>query len=243
MSWLRSVGGVVLGVAIILSVSEASWAQGKKTTKRAPDPAFATVKDDPALPRVLLLGDSISIGYTVPTRETLAGKANVHRAPTNCGPTTTGVKQLDRWLGDGRWDVIHFNFGLHDLKQIDGKHQVPIDQYEQNLREIVARLKKTNARLIWCSTTPVPAPGTDGPPRKSEDVVAYNAVAKKVMDENGIPIDDLYAFALPQLEKIQRPANVHYTAQGSAVLAQQVAASILKELDKLRDSGGTRIKP
>ena len=185
--------------------------------------------DNPALPRVLLLGDSISIGYTLPTREALAGKANVHRAPTNCGPTTRGITQLDRWLGDGRWDVIHFNFGLHDLKQIDGKHQVPIDQYERNLREIVARLKKTGARLIWCSTTPVPAPGTDGPPRKSDDVVAYNAAAKKVMDENGIPIDDLYAFALPQLDKIQRPNNVHFTAQGSAVLAQQVAASILKD--------------
>jgi lysophospholipase L1-like esterase len=234
MNLLRCAGWIVLGVVIPLSISEESWAQDKKAAKRAPDPAFAPVTDNPALPRVLLLGDSISIGYTLPTREALAGKANVHRAPTNCGPTTRGITQLDRWLGDGRWDVIHFNFGLHDLKQIDGKHQVPIDQYERNLREIVARLKKTGARLIWCSTTPVPAPGTDGPPRKSDDVVAYNAAAKKVMDENGIPIDDLYAFALPQLDKIQRPNNVHFTAQGSAVLAQQVAASILKELHESR---------
>jgi hypothetical protein len=98
-------------------------------------------------------------------------------------------------------------------------------------------LKKTNARLIWCSTTPVPAPGTDGPPRKSEDVVAYNAAAKKTMDENGIAIDDLYALALPQLAKIQRPANVHFTTEGSVVLAKQVAASILKELESLSPKG------
>lgn len=233
MSLLRCVGWLVLGTVVVLSPLQESQAQVKKAkaAKRAPDPAFSPITDDPTLPRVLLLGDSISIGYTIPTREALAGKANVHRAPTNCGPTITGVKQLDRWLGDGRWDVIHFNFGLHDLKQIDGKHQVPIDQYEQNLREIVARLKKTGARVIWCSTTPVPAPGTDGPPRKSDDVVAYNVVAGKVMAENAIPIDDLYTFALPQLDKIQRPANVHFTSQGSAVLAQQVAASILKELE------------
>ncbi len=229
MSWLRCVGWLVLGTAVVLSPQQESQAQVTKA--KAPDPAFAPVMDDPTLPRVLLLGDSISIGYTIPTREALAGKANVHRAPTNCGPTITGVKQLDRWLGDGRWDVIHFNFGLHDLKRIDGKHQVPIDEYEQNLREIVARLKKTGARLIWCSTTPVPAPGTDGPPRKSEDVVAYNAVARKVMEENAISIDDLYTFALPQLDKIQRPADVHFTPQGSVILAQQVAASILKELE------------
>ena len=75
----------------------------------------------PGLPRVLLIGDSISIGYTLPTRELLDGKANVHRIPTNGGPTTRGLEQLDRWLGDSRWDVIHFNFGLHDLKRADAK--------------------------------------------------------------------------------------------------------------------------
>lgn len=235
MSVLRCVSWLVLGTAVVLGTLEEGQAQNPKAkaAKRAPDPAFAPVQDDPSLPRVLLLGDSISVGYTLPTREALAGKANVHRAPTNCGPTITGVKQLDQWLGDGRWDVIHFNFGLHDLKQTDGKHQVPIDQYEQNLRDIVARLKQTKARVIWCSTTPVPAPGTDNPTRKSDDVLLYNAVAQKVMDENAIPIDDLYAFALPQLAKIQRPANVHFTPQGSAVLAQQVAASILKQLESL----------
>lgn len=240
MRLLRCVGWVMLGAMIVAGTQAIGQAQskGKKApAKRAPDPAFAPIQDDPSLPRVLLLGDSISIGYTLPTRAALAGKANVHRAPTNCGPTLTGVKQLDRWLGDGRWDVIHFNFGLHDLKQADGKHQVPIDQYEKNLREIVARLKKTNARLIWCSTTPVPAPGTEGPTRKTEDVVAYNAAAKQIMDENAIAIDDLYAVALPQLDKIQRPANVHFTAEGSAVLAKQVAASILKELESLSPKG------
>src|SRR6266446_6796002 len=77
--------------------------------QKKPDPAFAEVKDNPALPRVLLIGDSISIGYTVPTRDLLKGKANVHRIPENGGPTTVGLKNLTKWLGDGKWDVIHFN--------------------------------------------------------------------------------------------------------------------------------------
>src|SRR5262249_4795155 len=85
-------------------------------TKGKADPAFAPVKDDPALPRVLLIGDSISIGYTVPARKLLQGKANVHRIPENGGPTSNGSAKLDKWLGDGKWDVIHFNWGLHDLK-------------------------------------------------------------------------------------------------------------------------------
>src|SRR5688572_12316649 len=95
------------------------------------DPSLAPIKDDPKLPRVLLIGDSISMGYTVPVRRQLEGKANVHRIPENGGPTINGLKKLDAWLGDGKWDVIHFNWGLHDLRlDKGGKHQVEIADYE-----------------------------------------------------------------------------------------------------------------
>jgi hypothetical protein len=79
---------------------------------------MAKIEDVAGLPRVLLIGDSISIGYTLDVREMLKGKANVHRIPTNGGPTTNGLKSIKAWLGDSKWDVIHFNWGLHDLKYI-----------------------------------------------------------------------------------------------------------------------------
>ena len=103
------------------------------------------------------------------------------------------------------------------------------NKYEQNLRELVARLRRTDARLIFASTTPVPE-GKTNPPRVNTDVVDYNAVAAKIMQERGIPIDDLYSLAMPQLKTIQLPVNVHYTPEGYAALAGQVAESILKEL-------------
>lgn len=199
-----------------------------KTRKNA-SLAFAKVVDDPKLKRVLLIGDSISIGYTDPVRKQLEGKANVHRIPTNGGPTTNGVKHLKKWLGHSKWDVIHFNFGLHDIKVMeDGKVQVSLEQYEKNLREIVKQLKATKAKLIFATTTPV-VEGT--PLRKDSDTLAYNAVAKKVMEENEVAIDDLYEFSLPKLKEIQMPQNVHFTDQGSAVLAEQVAASIQAALE------------
>jgi len=230
--------GTSFGIVSFLVISIVGLhAQGvagkaKSPKKAAPNPAFAPVQDDPSLPRVLLIGDSISIGYTSATRELLKGKANVHRIPTNGGPTINGLKNLDAWLGDGKWDAIHFNWGLHDLRFMDdGKHQVPLDQYEKNLRELVGRLKKTGAKLIWASTTPVPE-GKLSPSRKNSDVVAYNAVAKKIMGENQIAVNDLYVFALPRLDKIQLPANVHFTAAGSKALAEQVAANVEAALGK-----------
>ena len=219
-----------LAASAFCGEAPAKKAKARKRPPR-PNPAMKPIEEVAGLPRVLLIGDSISIGYTIPTRKLLEGKANVHRALTNCGPTSKGVRSLDKWLtdkrlGSGKWDVIHFNWGLHDLKFMkDGKQQVPIDQYEKNLRELVGKLKQTGAKLIWASTTPVPE-GCGGPKRLDADVVAYNEVAKKIMDENGIAIDDLYAFALPKLKEIQRPVNVHFSAQGSQALAEQVAAAI-----------------
>lgn len=200
--------------------------------KPAPDPSLASIQDQAGLPRVLLIGDSISMGYTLPVRELLEGKANVHRVPENGGSTTRGIAAMDAWLGAGHWDVIHFNWGLHDLKRdAQGTYQTPIEDYEKNLRTLVARLKATGAALIWCATTPVPE-GNLNPPRSNADVVAYNAAAKTVMAENGIAINDLYAFALPRLSEIQRPVNVHFSGPGSRALAGAVADVIEEALAK-----------
>lgn len=214
-------------------VSAVAQTATPKTTEPAKkDPAMELVTDLPGLPRVLLIGDSISIGYTVPVRELLKGKANVHRILENGGPTPNGKEKLKKWLGTNKWDVIHFNWGLHDLKSMEtGKAQVSLEDYEKNLREMVKQLKETQAKLIWCATTPVPDARLN-PPRKDSDVQAYNAIAKKVMDENKIPTNDLYAYTLPKLADVQLPANVHFSKDGCAFLAKRVAKSIEETLAK-----------
>src|SRR5512144_2294125 len=138
----------LLCVGLLLATSGMTAEKKAAKAKKAPNPGMAKVEDKPGLPRVLLIGDSISIGYTPPVRELLQGKANVHRIPANGGPTSNGLAHIDEWLGEGKWDLIHFNWGLHDLKIMEeGKRQVPIEDYERNLRQLVARLNRTKARL------------------------------------------------------------------------------------------------
>lgn len=210
--------------------------------KRAPDASLAKIEDVPGLPRVLLIGDSISIGYTLPVRELLKGKANVHRIPTNGGPTTNGLANLKAWLGDSKWDVIHFNWGLHDLKYIgsdpkvladpkaEGSHpQVALADYEKNLATLVTQLKATGAKVIWCTTTPVPE-GSSG--RVLGDEKKYNEAAARVMKASGVMTDDLCAHANARLADVQLPKNVHYTAEGYKYLATKVAAEIESQLPK-----------
>jgi acyl-CoA thioesterase-1 len=196
---------------------------------------FQVIEEDPGLPRVLLIGDSISVGYTLPVRKLLEGKANLLRIPVNGGPTSRGVEFLSEWLGTRKWDVIHFNWGLHDIKRLkDGKvdvsggWQVPAEQYEKNLEALVAKLEATGAKLIWGCTTPVPE-GAGG--RIPGDEIKANAIAERVMKRHGIPMDDLYAHVLPRLGQYQRPANVHFTPEGYDFLATRVAQSILDALE------------
>lgn len=235
------------GVAVLLlfaMVVGPLGAQEKEKAKKAPDPALLPVEDVLGLPRVLLVGDSISIGYTLAVRGKLKGKANVHRPRANCGPTTAGLENLDAWLttgGEGKkWDVIHFNWGLHDLKYLGpngenlaepgspGSHrQVSPEDYRKHLETLVAKLQVTGAKLIWRNTTPVPA-GAKG--RVTADVLVYNEIAKDVMARAKIPTHDLYAYAFERLDRIQKAADVHFTPEGSVILADDVVRAILETL-------------
>lgn len=216
-------------------ISEELW-ESRLEERLAELKAFDYVVNDPDLPNVLLIGDSISIGYTPAVRKQLAGAANVYRIPTNGGPTTKGLEHLDIWLEPGGWDVIHFNFGLHDIRRMkDGQMDVTgtcvlsIEQYSSNLEEIVTRLKATGAKLIFATTTPV-APDTKG--RLPEDPVAYNAAALKLMQRHGIVVNDLHGAVAGELDKYQLERNVHFNGEGSAFLGGKVAQSIQEQLNQ-----------
>jgi hypothetical protein len=207
----------------------------------------------PGLPNILLLGDSISMGYTQPVRDLLKGKANVFRPVSakhvseNCEGTTAGVRNLERWMGTNRWAVIHFNFGLHDLKWVkapgdpgmssnpNDPRQADLATYEANLDKIVTRLRQTGARLVFATTTPVPEDVATG--RTAQDVPRYNAAAFRVMKRHNIPVNDLYGFCQPKLKQIQKKKNVHFTDAGSLELAREVARAIEAQLPETTKEG------
>ena len=203
------------------------------------------MQSKPAAPlHVLIIGDSISMNYTPRVRALLGDDAIVVR-PTlangraeNCAGTNNGIEHIDRWLAldGGDWDVIHFNFGLHDIKHVnpdtgqgsgDPTHtlQAPLPRYTAQLNMITDKLQTTGATLIFATTTPVPK-GRVSPYRKVNDAARYNAAAVSIMRERGIAVNDLYAFALPRLVELQKPANVHFKPEGSQAIAEQVANAI-----------------
>jgi len=187
------------------------------------------------LPHVLIIGDSISIGYTPYLAEMLKDEAIVKHNEGNAQDTGTGLKNLDRWIGTTKWDVINFNWGLWDLcyqypdakaygDKIKGTITTSLEQYERNLDLLVLRLKKTGAALIWVQTTVVPdlEPGMFvGDDKK------YNDVAAIVMKKHGVMINNLHALTKGfTRDFFVAPGNVHYTMDGYKKIAEQVADKI-----------------
>ncbi len=200
--------------AFYLPIHKSEKASGKSN-------AWDFVADAPGLPRVLLIGDSVSRGYTLAVRKELQGKANVHRAPENCGPVANGIRKLDVWLGQQKWDVIHFNFGIHD-------RATPLADYTKRLEAVIERLEKTGAKLIWASTTPIPDDAAKN--QAAASILERNASAASVVLRRGHSVDDLFAAVSPQLGALQNPNDVHFNAAGYDFLGAQVAGSVLAEL-------------
>lgn len=180
---------------------------------------------------VLIIGDSISMGYTERVRRQLEGEADVRRIPGNGQSTDFGLENIDAWLGKEHWDVIHFNWGIWDTHIIDGNRiRNSPEEYRANLRKLVERMKATGARLVWASTTPIAKDISGGLGVRRINTPAYNDVAKSVMKECHIPTDDLYRHARRRMRTLQTEDGVHFTDEGSAYLAKYVARSIRREL-------------
>lgn len=183
-----------------------------------------TVAETPGLPRVLLIGDSISLGYTLQVRALLE-EANVQRIPNNGGNTAQIMAKLNEWLSTGgsdQWDVIHFNSGIHDAIRNDDPPSVSdisLDAYASNLQVIVDRLKAVSTKVVFATTTPNPV----NLPRYGNHA-AYNAGAVPIMERNDVAIDDLYTAIQPYFAQYSH--GVHYLAPGYDILAQCVADSI-----------------
>jgi len=193
------------------------------------------------LPEVLIIGDSISNGYTPHVAQLLKEKAIVKHHRGNAQHTGTGLKKLDQWIGKIEWDVIHFNWGLWDLcyrhpeskvqgkrDKVNGTITTTLEQYEKNLDKLVTRLKKTDAKLIWAHTTVVPEKEAG---RIVGDDKKYNDLAARIMQEYGVTINDLHSLskAFP-FEDFKKPGDVHYTMDGYKKLAEQVADKLLTTL-------------
>jgi acyl-CoA thioesterase-1 len=185
---------------------------------------------------VVLIGDSIRMGYEEHVRRELEGVASVWGPEGNCGPSERIVANLDEWIVGRRADLFHINAGLHDLKKAfdaDGNHE-PLDTYRTNVETILEAARATGAAVIWATTTPVNEKNhhdRKGFDRFEADVDRYNAAALAIVRRLDIPVNDLFGFVMENgKDEMLRPDGVHFVAAAEEKLGKRVAQQLRKYL-------------
>jgi len=185
------------------------------------------------LPNVLLVGDSITRGYYPAVSADLKGVANVYLlASSICSGDPRLPEQIKIYFDTMglSFAVVHFNNGMHGWGYTES-------QYASGLTDMVAALRAgaPHAKLIWANTTPVlhdgTAPGGPGAPQATNARIdARNKLADSLMQREHVPVDDLNALMLKHQDL--HNGDVHYTAAGYAVSAQQTADLVREMLGK-----------
>lgn len=181
----------------------------------------------PALPNVLLVGDSITRGYYPAVAKQLAGVANVYLFATSA---SSGDARLPRQLHDYfrmmgvSFAVIHFNNGMHGWGYTE-------QQYSAGLPGMVAALRtpQPHAALVWASVTPVLHDSTKGEATNAR-IDERNRLAAACMVHEGLSIDDQHALMLQH--QALHADDVHFNEEGSGIQAAQVAATIRPALPR-----------
>jgi len=232
----------IVALAIFAAMSGAIFSQSvvpaqTETDKRLPPKGgswslrIADVKN-PALPRILLIGDSIANGYLDPVRKALDGRANIDAWIT---PTSQGDKSLPATLAailaQQKYAVIHFNLGLHGWQ----KGRIPEGQFEPLTHAMVQALKKgaPDAKLIWATITPVTEKGK--PEQLNAEIQpvieSHNAMALRVMKDEGVAINDLSSLMLKHLP-LAAGDMFHWKPEGRDLLVKAVTDALENALKK-----------
>ncbi|MGZ0014789.1 SGNH/GDSL hydrolase family protein [Yeosuana sp. AK3] len=192
--------------------------------------------------KILIIGDSISIGYTPYVQAYFSEKAIVSHNKGNAQHTGTGLEKIEEWLGEEQWDIIQFNWGLWDLcyrhpdskefgnrDKINGKPEFTVAEYASNLDSLVTIIKrKSTAKLIFVTTTYVPE---NEPGRIESEVQKYNEATKVIMKKHGVAVNDIYNQSVIIHKSYGMGSNnVHYNEEGYEELGKLISDFLEKQI-------------
>lgn len=168
--------------------------------------------DDDVLPRFLLIGDSITRDYHPFVRDALRGATHVDRFTTSkFASDPFFMAEIDLYLPAYRYEAIHLNHGLHGSG-------FPIETYETAYEVLVRKAMDTGARVVLATSTP--------DPRHDVVMLARNRVVQAIGAKYGLVVNDLYA-AVVGNPALKGPDGLHFTPEGSELLAEKVCAALL----------------
>lgn len=207
--------------------------------------------EDPRLPRVLIIGDSISAHYHEPLSRLMEGKANIvgeASLPTKPDPKkcfwasvgnrfwrtdqATKGNDLKKFLAEsGPWDIVHFNIGIHMFVQAKPGDEKP---YAEKLRQVVQTIRDSGAICLFANSTGTVADNTiPNAPNYLTNCKAFNAAAEEVMQEMGVPVTDIFGLIQPRAKELIGADLVHTTGEADQMMAELIAKRLTETIATL----------
>jgi sialate O-acetylesterase len=226
-----------------LSVSGANLDPGAQVLRYTPRADLGM--EDPRLPRILIIGDSISGHYLYEVRELMQGKANViGESSMNKGTWASMTPNfyrsdqaskgdnLKNFLAErGPFDIVHFNNGIHNFAGAKPGDEIP---YAEQLRTVVATIRESGAVCLFANST-----GTIGDnmipkaPNYLSNCQRFNAAAEAVMKELNVPVTDIYGLMQPRIEELISTDLIHPKAEARPLMAALIAERLNETLATL----------
>ncbi len=180
--------------------------------------------------RILLLGDSISMGYRGYVREALEGRAEVAFFEENGRFSNYTLHMLNQWIRqNGAPDIVHWNNGIWDLTvepPLDGNF-TPLPEYVAHLRRIIRLLRRVGTSAVVFATTTYAKDRAEQPPEETD---RFNAAALAVMREERVEVNDLGALVKANLDAFLCDDRLHLNEAGYRACAAQVVQVLEKYL-------------
>lgn len=193
--------------------------------------------------KVLLIGDSIRMGYDKSVKETLKGKANVYFPEENCRFASYVLRYLHEYknflLNGEQADVIHWNAGLWDcLRLYEEEPHTPIEVYAYYIERICVRIQKLfpNAQVVFATSTKVQSEKmSKNFKRYNEEIEKYNEAAVAVVKKYGFTVNDLYAVSASLPAEGHSDPVHYYTSEATQAFTKAVLSHILPHLEITED--------
>lgn len=181
-----------------------------------------TGKND--LPRIVLVGDSITHNYQEFVRQRLQGKAYVDYIATSYSIDEAFYNVLiENFVKDSFYAILHFNFGLHGI-------HLDKSEYRERTESLLRKIAKNKKVILATSTIVYQENNVFLNEKWMLRVWERNKILQEIAEKNGYGIDDLFTVSKKIEIKLRYKDGTHYTSAGYEVLANEVASSILKIL-------------
>ena len=186
---------------------------------------------------ILLIGDSIRIGYDKATKKSLADIANVYFPEENTRFASYVLRYLHEYkalVPGGHVDVLHWNAGLWDCLRLFGEDvHTPVEIYAYYIDRICARIQKIfpESKVIFATSTAVQSERMSADfKRYNEEIEAYNAAAVEVVRKYGFAVNDLYAVSASLPDEAHSDPVHYYTPIGTEAFTNQVLSCLADAL-------------